>query len=212
VTTPLVIIGCGGFGREVHDVVDAINAHRPTWNLLGYLDDMPNPENQKLVDSRGSSVLGGTDWLLSARMDVSYVIGIGTGSVRRAIDERLSAAGYLSAILIHPSVTLGHGVIIQPGTVICAGARLTTHIDLGRHTHIDQNATIGHDARVGDYARLNPQACVSGSVVVGDGCLVGANATVLQGIVIGDFAVVGAGAVVTKDVEEHLTVKGVPAR
>jgi hypothetical protein len=33
-TRPLVIIGCGHFGREVHDVVDAINEVEPTWEVL----------------------------------------------------------------------------------------------------------------------------------------------------------------------------------
>ena len=57
-STPLVIIGCGGFGREVHDIVDAINGVKPTWNLLGYLDDQPDPANVSLVEDRSSEVLG----------------------------------------------------------------------------------------------------------------------------------------------------------
>ena len=34
--SPIVIVGCGGFGREVHDIVDALGAE---WDLVGYVDD-----------------------------------------------------------------------------------------------------------------------------------------------------------------------------
>lgn len=37
-TSPIVIVGCGGFGREVCDVIDAVNAVSNTWNLLGFVD------------------------------------------------------------------------------------------------------------------------------------------------------------------------------
>lgn len=49
-------------------------------------------------------------------------------------------------------------------------------------------------------------------VVIGDSCWIGTNATILGGVTIGDGAVVAAGAVVTKDVEPHTLVGGVPAR
>lgn len=34
-TTPLVIIGAGGFGRETHDVVEAINEDYETTGMSG---------------------------------------------------------------------------------------------------------------------------------------------------------------------------------
>ena len=37
--TPLVIIGAGGFGREVLELVLDINAAAPTFEFLGFLDD-----------------------------------------------------------------------------------------------------------------------------------------------------------------------------
>ncbi len=33
----VVIIGAGGFAREVLDVFDAVNQYKPTFELLGYV-------------------------------------------------------------------------------------------------------------------------------------------------------------------------------
>jgi hypothetical protein len=38
---PLVIIGASGFGREVAWLVQEINQHTPTWDVLGFIDQNP---------------------------------------------------------------------------------------------------------------------------------------------------------------------------
>jgi sugar O-acyltransferase (sialic acid O-acetyltransferase NeuD family) len=212
VSTPLVIIGCGGFGREVHDVVDAINVHTPTWDLLGYLDDNPFPENKSRIESRGATVLGGVDWLLCAQTNVQFVIGIGTGKTRRVIDERLSSAGLTSATLLHPTATLGHDVRVGPGSVICAGVRATTNIRLGRHVHLNLNTTVGHDCVLADYVTVNPLVAISGGVIVGTETMLGTHSAILQNLAVGARSVIGAGSCVVKDVPDEAVVKGVPAR
>ena len=123
-TRRVVIIGCGGFGREVDDIVDAINSSSSTWDLLGYVDDDPSAVNVDLIRSRGSRLLGSTEWFDGADVDTRYVIGIGTGAVRRAIDQKLSRHGLKAATLIHPSATLGYDVRVSDGTIICAASAL----------------------------------------------------------------------------------------
>ena len=210
--TPLVIIGCGGFGREVQDVVDAVNDTTETWDLLGYLDDAPDPEKVRLVESRGSRILGGTSWLETADAEVHYVIGIGNGSVRRALDQRYTSIGVNAATVIHPSSTVGHDVRIGSGSVLCAGVRVTTNIDIGRHVHLNLNATVGHDARISDYVTVNPLVAISGGVRVGAESMLGTHSAVLQYLSVGSGSVVGAGSCVVRDVPDGVVVKGVPAR
>lgn len=211
-STPLVIIGCGGFGREVHDVVDAINEIEPTWNLLGYLDDRPEPVNVSRVESRESSVLGGTEWLMAAGREVQFVIGIGTGKTRRIIDERFCAAGLTAATLVHPDATLGHDVRIGQGSVICAGVRATTNISLGRHVHLNINTTVGHDCTIEDYVTVNPLVAISGGVTLGTETMLGTHSAILQNLTLGERSIVGAGSCVVHDVPRCVIVKGVPAR
>lgn len=211
-STAIVIIGCGGFGREVFGIVTAVNAAGGDWTVDGFVDDGPSPHDLKAVAALGSVLLGTVGDLAARGESVTAVIAIGSPSVRRRITERFAEADVSYPTLVHPDATVGANVILGPGTVVAAGARLSPAISVGRHVHIDQNATVGHDTVIGDFVRLNPQACISGSVTIDDGGLVGANATILQGLRVGAGATVGAGAVVVRDVDQDCTVKGVPAR
>lgn len=204
-----MIIGGGGHGREVLDVVEALNATgRGAWNVLGFLDD--GHPDLDLLERRGARHLGPTDRL--ADLAAPYVIAIGDGGVRRRIDERFRRAGLESPTLVHPSATLGREVRLGPGTVVAAGARLTTNVTVGRHVHVNVNATVSHDVVLGDYVTVSPGVNVSGAVVVGDEVLLGTGAVLNQGLRIGSRTTVGSGAVVTRSLPADVTAVGVPAR
>lgn len=210
-TRPLVIIGCGGFGREVFSIVQATRADEPNWHVEGFLDDDPGDRNLALVRDLGSQVLGPVGQL-AAMGSINAVIAIGAPGTRSTISRRFSQSTVVWPVLVHPDSSVGLNVRMDVGTVVAAGARLSTNITVGKHVHVDQNATVGHDVQIGDFVRLNPQACVSGSVTIGQRALLGANATVLHGLHIGPCSIVGAGACVVEDVAESTTVRGIPAR
>jgi sugar O-acyltransferase (sialic acid O-acetyltransferase NeuD family) len=206
--TPLVIIGTGGHGRETHDIVDAINARAKTFDFLGFVDE--RADNEVLVAARGARIVGSLESL--REIDAQYVIGIGGGEIRRRIDQQLTAWGRTAAVLVHPDATVGGVVTLSPGVVIAAGARVTTNVVLGRHAHVNVNASVSHDCRLGDYVTVSPGATISGTVTIGEGTLMGAGSTVIQNRTIGAWATIAAGAVVVRDVADGVTAIGVPAR
>lgn len=203
----LVIVGAGGHGREVLDVVEAVGGHE----VLGFLDD-GHPDDVPLAD-RGHRLLGGND-VLEELGAVRFVVAIGDPRVRMQVVERLGRLGAArpADALVHPLASIGSRCTIAPGSVVAAGARLTTNITVGRHCYIGPNVTVGHDAVLHDGATLYPGAVVSGSVTVGAAATVGAGASIKQGVHVGTGSFVGLGAGVVRDVPDGVTVAGTPAR
>ena len=198
----LVIVGAGGHGREVLDVVEASGLP-----FLGFVDD-GSPDVEPLT-RRAATLLGGVAEIEG--LDVAVLLGLGDSRVRRRVGEALLGCRWSRAV-VHPLASTGTDVELGAGTVLCAGARLTTHITVGLHGYVGPNATIGHDATLADYVTVLPGATVSGNVHLAVGASIGTGANVRQGVRVGEGAVVGAGAVVIADVEAGTTVVGVPAR
>jgi sugar O-acyltransferase (sialic acid O-acetyltransferase NeuD family) len=211
-TTPIVILGAGGFAREVLDVFDACNEQRPgSYDVLGFLSELPS-DWQRTVN--GKPVLGGFEWFERdpGRRGAQVICGIGNPGVRKRVTERCAALGLSFATVIHPRATCTRWLTLGEGTVVTAGVVLTNQIRIGRHVHLNLNCTIGHDAVLHDYVTVAPGVHVSGNVTVGEGCDLGTGAAVIQKVSIGAWSVVGAGAVVTKDLPDRVTAVGVPAK
>lgn len=198
----IVIVGAAGHGREVLDVVEASGLP-----FGGFVDD--GAPDLEPLERRAAALLGGLEVLDG--LAASVLLGLGDSRVRQRVGDSLTGVRWATAI-VHPLASTGRDVGLGEGTVLAAGARLTTHIVVGRHGYVGPNATIGHDAVLGDYVTVLPGATVSGNVVVEVGATIGTGANVRQGVRIGAGAIVGAGAVVVGDVARGTTVVGVPAR
>lgn len=212
--TPLVIIGAGGFGREVLDIVNDINSRlgdSPTerYDFIGFVDD-GEPDMDR-ISRIGARYIGPSTSLNDLPDGCEYSIGIGSGSVRRKLDNAATAAGLKPATLIHSSATFGADVRISPGAVICAHVSVTTNVSIGRHAHINLNSTIGHDAVLADYSTVNPLCAISGEVTLAEEAMVGTNSAINQGLTIGRASIIASGSAVTKSVEDYTLVAGVPA-
>ena len=203
-----MIIGAGGHGREVLDVVDAINAVEPAYEVLGFLADRDGAHEP--LARRSVGILGPTS--LIETLDADYVVAIGNATARAEIDQRCMRRGLTSPVLIHPAASVGSDVHLGPGSVVMAGARITTNVVAGRSLQVNVNATISHDGRIGDYVTISPGCNVSGTVELGDRVYLGSGCVIIPGVRIGAKTMVGAGAVVISDLPAGVTAVGVPAR
>jgi sugar O-acyltransferase (sialic acid O-acetyltransferase NeuD family) len=207
-TFRVAILGAGGFGREVLDVIEAVTAQSPRSEFIGFVDD--HPAHLERLEARGAPLLSGLDDPLLE--GAHYLVGIGNPSVRRHMADRADGAGLTAASIRHPCATFGALTTVGDGMVACAHASVTTNITMGRHVHLNLNSTVGHDCVIGDFVTIYPGANISGSVIIGDGVEIGTGASVIQGVTIGKGTVIGAGAVVTRDLPEHVVAVGAPAR
>lgn len=215
-TRDLVVIGCGGLGRELVSIVDSINISGDPeigWNLLGFLDDYPSDSNVARAARIHLPILGPVAASsLHSKEQVFFIVGIGDGGERRNAAKRAEALGWIPAVLVDPSARVGRDVRIGDGTVIAAFVHVTTNVDVGRHVVVDRGSHIGHDSVLGDFVTVHPMSVVSGNCTLRSGARLGTHSTLLPGITIGADATVGAGACVTKDVAKSTVVRGVPAR
>lgn len=213
-STPLVVVGAGGFGRETLDVVEALNraAETAVFEIIGVVDSNPSAENLGRLSARGVRYLGTELAWGESGSRAQYLIGVGNPAARQEIWRVLTASGMTAATVIHPAASIGSSFTMGQGTVLCGGVQVSTNVTLGQHVHLNPNSTIGHDSVFNDFVSVNPSATISGDVHIGPRTLVGAGAVILQGLCIGADAVVGASACVTRDVGDWSVVKGNPAR
>lgn len=203
----LVIIGAGGFGREVAWLVQEINREQDAFDFVGFLDDSLTSTTE------GYPVLGTLNaWLQRPQVDAMYVCAVGDPLTRFKIVSRLESAGLSFAALIHPSVRLSDWVTIGEGSIVCAGVTLTTNIEVGRHSILNLHCTVGHDTTLGDFTSMMPGVHISGEAKMGEGVYLGTNAAVINQVSIGPWTVVGAGAVVAGDLPGGVVAVGVPAK
>jgi sugar O-acyltransferase (sialic acid O-acetyltransferase NeuD family) len=207
----LLIVGAGGFSRETAEAVRAINAVRPAWNLLGFLDDDP-ARHGTLVD--GTPVLGPVE-LVHEHQQAQVVLTTGRPDnyvSRRVIAERLGLDDERYATLVHPAASVGTTCEVGAGSVLLAHADLTAAVVVGRHVAMMPQVVVPHDARVDDFATLTSGVRLSGACHVGEGAYLGSGTLVREGVAIGAWAMVGMGSVVTRDVPPARLWFGSPAR
>lgn len=205
----IVIVGAGGFGREVKTIIDAINGREMTYNFLGFYDD--GIKKGTLVNQ--FPVLGTIDDLNALGAPTAVVLGIGNPAVKSSIVEKLDNQLLGFPAIIHPNAIISDdAVAIGHGTIICAGNILTCNIEIGRFVTLNLMCSVGHDTLIGDYASFMPAVNISGEVTIEEKVYVGTGAKIINQLTIGRCAIIGAGAVVSKNIPENCTAVGIPAK
>lgn len=205
----IAIIGAGGHAREILDVLDAINAVKPTYDVQGYIVDAAYGEPGTRVNDK--PILGGFDWFLDNK-DCATICAVGAPHLRFRLVNRAKKLGIPFCSIIHPSVIMTRWITIGEGVMIAAGCILTNNIHIGNHVHINLGCTINHDANIADFTTLSPGVHVPGNITCEEGCFIGTGVNFVEKKTIGAWSIIGAGSTITADVPTNTTVVGVPAK
>jgi sugar O-acyltransferase (sialic acid O-acetyltransferase NeuD family) len=206
----IVIVGAGGFGREVKFIIDRINAAKPRFEIIGFYDD-----NASLPSHiHGVPYLGDIDNLIDAALTLGVVLGIGVPQIKKNLIERLAVNKNLFfPNIIDPVAIIGNdNISLGRGNVICAGVIATCDIVMHNFVTINLNCTVGHDTVLHDFSSFMPSVNISGEVIVEEGVYVGTGAKIINQITIGSSTIIGAGAVVSKSLPANCTAVGIPAK
>src|SRR6478672_11038479 len=185
----IVIIGAGGFGREVKIIIDAINKISKHYNFLGFYDD--GIEKGKIINN--FPVLGNLSDLNAVQSETAVALGIGNPQTKSKIVGLLQNPNLWFPTLIHPHTTISDDEIrIGQGSIICAGTIITCNIKIGQFVTLNLLCTVGHDAIIDDYASFMPSVNISGEVHIEEKVYVGTGASIINQLSIGPSTVIGA--------------------
>lgn len=137
-------------------------------------------------------------------------------------------------------VKIGKGTKIWHFCHIQSGAEIGENCSMGQNVNVSNNVKIGNGCKLQnnvsvyegvemeDYVFCGPSMVFTNDLtprakypkgsagykktLLRTGATVGANATIVCGHTIGKWAMIAAGAVVTKDVNDHALMAGVPAK
>ena len=203
-----VVVGAGGHGRVVLDVLHHAGIYTP----VAFVDS-----NSDLTGRRidGVQVAGQPDDLprIRAELDVNHlIIAIGDNGTRRHFADRFDELGFNLINAVHPSANIARNASLGVNTVVAAGALVCAHCQIGDSVILNTGCIVDHESLIGTATHICPGARLAGRTTVESGAFVGIGATIIQSIRVGYEAVIGAGAVVIHDVAPMSTVVGVPAR
>ncbi len=206
----IVIIGAGDFGKEVLWLIEDINKEKPTYHILGFLDDDEAKHGKNI---NGYTVLGGTSKVidLNEAQEVCACIALQDGDVRKKIVERLKKFDKWET-LIHPNVRISDKSQIGKGCILCAGDIVSVDTVVGDFCIFNFNVVIGHDCKVSSFVSIMSGSVICGNVKIEENCYLATNSSVVPGKTLRSGSKVGAGSVVIRNVKSGVTVMGVPAK
>ncbi len=203
----LIIIGAGGFGRELFGVAREAIGYGEVFDIKGYLDANPNA----LDGFKNYPKILGDIKDYEIQVDDVFITALGSIESRRRCVKAIEEKGGKFIALVHKSAFLGPNVHVAEGAFISNNVTLTADIEVKRHVTIFQNTSIGHDSVLEEFSHVYAQCALGGVVKVGKGASIYPGSVVFPRRTIGDDAVVGAGSTVILNVEKGVRVFGSPA-
>jgi sugar O-acyltransferase (sialic acid O-acetyltransferase NeuD family) len=203
----VLIVGAGGHGRVVLDILRCSGLHRP----IGFLDADPSRNGSTI---HGLPVLGQVNLLPKLKLQKTRgaIVAIGDNRARASYADILRQEEFELVNAIHPSANVSKTASLGVNVVVAAGAVIGTDSEIGDCVIVNTSAVIDHECKIEPAAHICPAAALAGRVHVGEMAFIGLGSRIIQCLSIGRQATVGAGAVVIGDVPDLATAVGVPAR
>lgn len=203
----ILVVGAGGFGREVLHWARAAWPDRASL-IAGFL----SADAERLARHDHDLAIISDPAAFEPQPGDGLLLGIGIPGVRRRVVEALLARGAEFLTLVHPTAIVAPTAAIGPGSIVCPHAVVSDAAQLGRFSLVNYHASLAHDSSAGDCAVLSPYATLAGGARIADDVFLGLHATVGPGVAVGPRSKVAANSCALSDVPADSLVLGVPGR
>lgn len=203
----IVIIGAGGFGREVY-LWAKDSFSKDQYRIKGFLDDNP-----RILDNYDMDVgiIGNLNSYEIKNQD-RFLFAIGDIDVKKRLIIKMKKRGAKFLTLVHPTAIMANTTKIGEGVIICPFCLVSDNVLLEDFVMMNVYSSCGHDAKVGSYSILSPYATLNGFVILEDEVFLGTHTTVIPYKRVGYKSKISANSVVMRDVATNKIVFGVPGR
>ena len=207
----LIIIGTGGFAREVFWHAQMASGFDSEWTFKGFIDgDVKlSAEDYAKLPEEGK-ILGDIDSYEIDADDV-FTCAVGTPSVRKKLIEKILSRGGKFINIISERATIVPASKIGNGVIIGLGSAISDHTEFDDFAVINSISSIAHDVKVGKYSCIMSHVDICGGAQIGDEVFIGSHSVILPKATVGNGAHVAAGSVVLKKVNAGVKVIGNPA-
>jgi len=203
----IIIIGAGGFGREVY-LWAKDSFPKDQYTIKGLIDDNPTILDDYNMDI---NVIGNLDNYKIKKQD-RFLFAIGDINGKKSLIIKMKKKGAKFLTLIHPTAIVANTAKIGEGIIICPFVTISDNVQLGDFAMLNIYSSCGHDAKVGNYCILSPYATLNGFVILEDEVFLGTHSTIISYKKVGYKSKVSANSVVMRDVPPNKMVFGVPGK
>jgi sugar O-acyltransferase (sialic acid O-acetyltransferase NeuD family) len=204
----LIIIGAGGFGREVSEFAKNCVGYGIDFVIKGFLDDdinaLSNFNNYPKIIST----------IKEYEIDENDVFICSIGSLKTAffLTNLMLDKKAIFINLIHKSAEIRKNVSLGIGLIIGSNSVISTDVVIGNFTQIMSNVIIGHDSMIDDFCRIGDMVFIGGNSVIKSNTFIAVNSTILANITVEKNSIIGAGSVVIKSIKNSGSYFGNPAK
>ena len=211
-TKPLLLVGAGGYAKEVAQIARRLDPKGTRWDRVVYVATSRAEIGTELPFGRVEYC---DEDILSGALAADVVLAVGEPYLRVGIAERYTKVPTLAfPNLIDPTVDYDPAQIrMGIGNVLHRNVTTTVNAVLGDFNYFNKNSIISHDTIFGSFNTISPAATILSNSRLGNACSIGANACILPKVRVADRTTLGACSLLRHDVDEpgHVFV-GVPAK
>ncbi len=195
----IIILGAGELGKEALWIIEDINRVKPTWLILGFLDDT----KEKGIEVNGYPILGSMNQLeeLSNNNESFALIAVQNGRDKAIIANKHKDFNKWATI-IHPTAVIAPESSIGAGSIVFPQVTVSVDSVIGKHNLLYIHAIVCNDCRLGECTSVMSGVSIAEHVSVGANSYLAAGCDVYPHVTIGKNCRIAVGTTVDEDLPD----------